>query len=121
MKKYDQRTSTWFLAKYGGLYLYDIDFEKIYSIDDENIHFVSGYRYALIGNPEHPDGTSTDHEYYFSHDDLFDRILETYQNPDIALEVINKDVSLSSINNNSTYSRSRLRTRSEIISPCHQI
>ena len=39
MKKNDQRTCTRFLEKYGGLSLNDIDFEKIYSIDYEDIHF----------------------------------------------------------------------------------
>ena len=75
MKKYDQRSRTCFLDKYGGLSLYDIDTEKIYSICDKEIHFVKGERYALIGNPDHPDGTSTDHEYFCIHDDLFDIIL----------------------------------------------
>ena len=64
IKKNDQRTRTHFLAKYGGLSLHDIYFGKIYSIDDKYIHFVKGYRYALIGNPDHPNGTSTDHEYF---------------------------------------------------------
>ena len=64
MKKYYQRTRNHFLAKYGGLTLYDIDMEKIYSIDDKDIRFVKGYLYALIGNPDHPDVTSTDHEYF---------------------------------------------------------
>ena len=61
MKKNDQRTRTCFLAKYVGLRLYDIDFEKIYSIGDEEIHFVKCYVYDLISNPDHPDGTSTYH------------------------------------------------------------
>ena len=62
--KNDQRTCTQFLAKYCGLSLYDIGFEKIYSIDDEDIHIVTGYGYYLIGNADHPDGTSTDHEIF---------------------------------------------------------
>ena len=65
------------MEKYGGLSLYDIDFEKIYPINDEDIHFVKGDEYDLIGNPDNPYGTSTDHEYFFIHDDLFDIILET--------------------------------------------
>ena len=64
MEKNDQRTRTCLLAKYGGLSLYDIDFEKRYSIDYEDIHFVKGYGYALTVYPYHPDGTSTDHEYF---------------------------------------------------------
>ena len=39
MKRKDQRTCTHFLAKYGRLSLYDIDFEKGYSINDEEINF----------------------------------------------------------------------------------
>ena len=79
MKKNDQRTRIHFFAKYGGLSLYDIGFGKIYSIDDEDIHFVKEYRCDLIGNQDHPDGTSTDHEYLCIHDDLFGRILENDQ------------------------------------------
>ena len=45
------------LAKYGGLSLYDIDFEEIYSIYDGDIKFVKGYGYASIGYLDHPDGT----------------------------------------------------------------
>ena len=86
------------MAKYGGLSLYDIDMEKRYSIDDKGIHFVKGDRYALIGNPDHPDVSSTDHEYFCIHDDLFDRILETDQDSYNTLKVIHKETSLSSIN-----------------------
>ena len=50
-RKNNQRTRTHVLSKYGRLYLYYVDFEKIYSIDDEDIHFVKVYGYALIGNP----------------------------------------------------------------------
>ena len=70
MKKDDQRYRTRFLEKYGGISIYDIDMEKRYSIDDEEIHFVKGDGYALIGNPDFPDGSSTDHEYFCIHDDF---------------------------------------------------
>ena len=63
MKKNHQRTCTRFLAKYGGLSFYDIDFEKRYSIDDKGINFVKVYVYELIGNPNHTDENSTNHEY----------------------------------------------------------
>ena len=56
MKKDYQRSCTHFLAKYGGLSLYDIDTEKRYSIDDKENNSVKGDRYALIVNPDHPDG-----------------------------------------------------------------
>ena len=72
--------------------------EKIYSIDDKEVHFVKGGGYAFIGNPDHPDGSSTDHEYFCIHDDLFDIILETDQDSDITLNVIHREISLSSIN-----------------------
>ena len=42
-------------------------------------------------NIDHLDGTSTDHEYFCIHDDLFDRILETDQNSDIILKVIHQE------------------------------
>ena len=52
------------MEKHGGLYLYDIDFEKRYSIDDKNIHSVKGDEYDLIGNPYNPYGTSTGYGYF---------------------------------------------------------
>ena len=64
--------------------------DNIYSIDDKDIHFVKGNVYALIGNPDHPDGNSTYHEYFCIHDYFFDIILETDQNSDIILKVIHK-------------------------------
>ena len=121
MKKNDQRTRTCFLEKYGRLSLYDIGFGKRYSIDDEDIHFLNGDRYALIGNPYHTYGTSTDHEYFCIHDDLFDRILDTDRNSDIILKVVHKEPSFSSINDNSIDSISKMRSRSEMVPPCHQL
>ena len=50
MKKHDQRSRTLFLEKYGGLYLYDIDIERRYTFDDEDIQFVRKYGNASIGN-----------------------------------------------------------------------
>ena len=91
MNKYDQITCTRFLSKYGGLSLYYIGMEKRYSIDDKDINFLKGDGCALIGNPDHPYGTSTYHEYFCIHDDLFDIILETDQNSDITLKVIHKE------------------------------
>ena len=91
MNKYYQRTRTHFLARYGGLSLYDIDMENIYSIDDKDIQFLKGGGYAWIGNQDHPYGTSTDHECFTINDDLFYWILETDQNYDITLKEINKE------------------------------
>ena len=87
INKYDNRSRTCFLAKYGGLSLNDIYMEKRYSIDNKEIHFVKKYGYAFIDNPYHPDGTSTDHEYFCIHDDLFDIIFKTDKNSDITLKV----------------------------------
>ena len=63
------------MAKYGGISLFAIDIEKRYYVDDREINFLKGDGYALIGNPDHLDGTSTDHEYFCIHHDLFDRII----------------------------------------------
>ena len=94
---------------------------KRYSIDDEDIHVLKGYRYSLIINPDHPGGTSTDHEYFCIHDDLFDRILKTDQNSDIILNVIHKELPFSSISENSTDSISKTMSRPEMVSPCNYL
>ena len=75
MKKDDQRYRTCFFTKYGGLSIYDFDTEKRYSIDEKEMHFVKGEGYALIGNPDFPDGYSTDHEYFCIHEDFFSQNL----------------------------------------------
>ena len=80
------------LGRYRGLSLYDVDFEKRYSIDDKDINFVKEDGYVLIGYLDHPYRTSNDREYFFICGDLFDRILETYQNSYIALKMIHKEV-----------------------------
>ena len=82
------------LGKYVGLYLYHIDIESRYTIDYEDIQFINKYEYSLIGNPENPNGTSSDHKYFLIRDYMFDRISETDQNSYIVLKVINRDVSL---------------------------
>ena len=109
------------MSKYGGLSLYGIDFGKRYYIDDEDIQFVKGYEYALIGNPDNTYGTSTDHEYFRINDDLFDRILETDNNYDIILKMIHKEPPFSSINDNSKDSRSNMRSRPEMVPSRHQL
>ena len=121
MKKDDQRNRTRFLAKYGGLSLYDIDTEKRYSIDDKEIHFVKGEGYALIGNPDIPDGSLTDHEYFCIHEDLFDRILATDQDSDISLNLIHRETSLPLINFKSSGQKSERGNMSEKVIPRHQI
>ena len=92
MKKHDQISCTRFLWKYGVLSLYGIDVESIYNLDEKYINFVKKYGYDLIGNLDNPDETSSDHEYFFIRDDLFEFSLENEQNSDIVLKVINKYV-----------------------------
>ena len=58
------KSSTRFLDTYGELSLYDIDIESRYIIYDEDVHFVKGYGYYLIGNPVNPYVTSTDNGYF---------------------------------------------------------
>ena len=62
------------------------------------MHFVTGEGCALIGNPEFPDGSLTDHEYFCIHEDLIDRILATDQDSDISLNLIHRETSLPLIN-----------------------
>ena len=95
--------------------------EKRYSIDDKEIHFVKEDGYALIGNPDHPDGSSTDHKYFCIHDNFFDRILETEQDSDIKLNVIHRDTSLPSINVKRSNPRSEKYSMSEMVTPRHQL
>ena len=121
MKKDDQRYRTRFLAKYGGISLYDIDAEKRYSIDEKEMNFVKREVYALIGNPDFPDGSSTDHDYFCIHEDFFDRILATEQISDITLHMIHRETSLPSINVKRSIQRSEKCSMSEMVTPHHHI
>ena len=85
MKKTDQISRSRFLEKCGSFSLYDIDMKNRYTIDHKYIWFIKKYWFALIGNPDHLDGTLADHEYFFIHDDLFDQILATILNNNIEL------------------------------------
>ena len=121
MKKYEQRYHTRFLAKYGGLSLYDIDTEKRYSIDEKEMHFVKGEGYALIGNPDFPDSSSADHDYFCIHEDFFDRILATDQDSDISLNLIHRETSLPPINVKRYSQRTEKCSMSEMATPHHQL
>ena len=79
IKNKRQVSKTMFLAKYGSLALYDVDLEKRFIIDHEQLKFDKTDGWALIGLPEKEDGTLSDHEYFCIHDDLFDRIKSTHQ------------------------------------------
>ena len=66
-----------FIAKYVSLALYDVDLEKLFIIDHEQLQFDKTDGLTLIGLPEKEYGTLSDHEYFCIHDDLFDRIKST--------------------------------------------
>ena len=68
-----------FLAKYCSLALYDEDMKKIFIIDHKLLEFNKTYGWTSIGIPEKEDGTLSDHEYFFIHDDLFYRIQSTHK------------------------------------------
>ena len=121
MKKDYQRYRARFLDKYEGLSLYDIDTEKRYSNDEKEMLFLKGEGYALIGNPYFPDGSSTDHEYFRIHEDLFDRILATDQDSDISLNLIHRETSLPYINVKRSSQISEKCSMSEMVTPSHQI
>ena len=64
MKETDKISLTRFLAKYGGLSLYNIHLKKRYTVYHEGIRFVNKYEYTLTSSLYHPEGTSTDHKYF---------------------------------------------------------
>ena len=53
-----------FLAKYGSLALYDVDLEKIFIIDHEQLQLDKTDGWTLIGLPEEEYVTLSDHEYF---------------------------------------------------------
>ena len=85
------------------------------------MNFVKGEGYALIGNPDFPDGSSTDHEYFCIHEDLIDIILATEQDSDISLNLIHRETSLLSINVKISSQKSEKGNMSEMVTPRHQI
>ena len=88
INKTDQRSRTNYLGKYVGQSLYDEGMNKRYTIDHENIHFVNKYGYALIGNYDEPDGTSTNQEYFSIHFCLFVRFTARNHNEYVSLKII---------------------------------
>ena len=77
-----------FLAKYGSLDLYDEDPKKRFTIDYKQLQFHKNDGWDLIGIPEKPDGTLSDNEYFFIHDDIFHRIQSTNQDRNIMWKFI---------------------------------
>ena len=80
-----------FLAKYGSLALYDEDLKKRFIIDHEKLEFDKNLVWNLIGIPEKPDGTFSDHEYFCIYDDLFDRTQSTHQDINIMWKFISNE------------------------------
>ena len=80
------------LTKYGSLDLYDEDLQKKIIIDHEQLKFDKNSGWNLIGIPEKPDGTLSDHEYFCINDDLFDRIQSTHQDRNVLWEFISNDL-----------------------------
>ena len=74
----NQLSCTMFFEKYGSLALYDEDLEKIFIIDHEQLQFDKNAGWILIGIPEKPDGTLSDHDYFCIHDDICDIIQSTH-------------------------------------------
>ena len=85
------------------------------------MHFVKVEGYALIGNPDFPDGSSADHEYFCIHEDFFYRILATDQDSDITLNLIHRETSLPYINVKRSSQRSEKCSMSEMVTHRHQI
>ena len=76
-------------------------------------------RFSLIGNPDAPDSTSTDHEYFPIHDNLFDKILSPNQNVGISVIIIPKDVSQPIMNEISKKLWNNTRKNAENLLPYH--
>ena len=52
-------------------------------MDHKQLEFDKPDGWTLIGIPEKEDGSFSDHEYFFIHDDLFDRIKSTHRDQNI--------------------------------------
>ena len=65
---------------------------KIFIIDHEQLQFDKNAGWTLIGIPEKEDGTLSDHEYFFIHDDIFDRIQSTHQDRNILWRFISNEL-----------------------------
>ena len=83
IKRKIQLLRTMFLENHGSLDIYDEDLKEIFIIDHKKLQFNKISGWAIIGIPEEPDGTLSNHEYFCIHDDLFDRIQSTYQDRNI--------------------------------------
>ena len=83
IEKKSQVSKVTFVANYDSLALYDEDLRRIFIIGHELLQFDKTDGWNLIGISEKEDGTLSDHEYFFIHDDLFDIIQSIHQDRNI--------------------------------------
>ena len=88
-----QLLHTMFIAKYGSMVLYDIDLEIIFIIDHEKLQFDKNTGLKFIVNPEEPDASLLDHEYFFVQDYLFDRTQSTHKDKTFIFKFISDNIS----------------------------
>ena len=86
-----QLSCTIFLTKYGSLDIYDEYLEKYSLLTTISYNLIKNDGYNLIGIPEKPDGTLCDHEYFYIHYDLFDRVQPTHQDRNIMWRFISNE------------------------------
>ena len=60
------------------------------TFDHECITYLKKTVWPLIGLLNEPDGSSKYHEFFSIREDLFNRIIDTYQNKNIKLNIIGK-------------------------------
>ena len=68
---------------------------------------------------DEPDSNSTEYEYFYTHEDLFDIIMTTHMNAGIPLKKIVKDISLL-INTEIQYKNTiKTKKTNDMMQPCH--
>ena len=80
-----------FLAKYVSLDLYYEYMKKRFIIDHEILEISKTDGWTLIGITEKEDGTLSDNEYFFIHDDIFDKIQSNHQDRNILWKFISNE------------------------------
>ena len=83
IKNKSQLSRTMFIAKYGSLYIYGEDPEKLFMIDHGQLKFDKNDGWTLFLIFDKLDGTLSGHETFLIHDDIFDRTKPTDQDKNI--------------------------------------
>ena len=65
--------------------------KKIFLIDHEILEFNKTYGWNLIGIHQKEDAILSDHDYFFFHDDLFDRVQATQQDRNILWKFVSNE------------------------------